>query len=143
MGRTTGITSGVCHGIEVDVGEQGKIRYDPSGGKVILGKYSTRELVIMSSTGTFSEPGDSGSFVFNNLGNVAGLLYGELTGNITSGEASAETPPELMEKSHFADNTVMQGSRVHIGSGLVSSIDEVLGSMKKKTGAEISFNLKP
>lgn len=97
----------------------------------------------MSSTVTFSEPGDSGSFVFNNLGNVAGLLYGELTGNITSGEVSAETPPELMEKSHFADNTVIQGSRVHIGSGLVSSIAEVLGSTKKNTGAEISFNLKP
>lgn len=114
------MTTGVCHGIEGDLGQQGKIRYDPSGEKVILGKYSTRELVIMSSTGTFLEPGDSGSFVFNNLGNVAGLLYGELTGNITSGEVSAETPPELIEKFHFADNTVMQGSRVHrLGTCLV------------------------
>ncbi|MCJ1346602.1 hypothetical protein MMC31_004820 [Peltigera leucophlebia] len=143
IGRTTGITTGICHGIEVDVGRQGEVRYDHSGKKVILGKYSTRELVIMSSTGTFSEPGDSGSFVFNNLGNVAGLLYGELTGNITSGEVSADTPSELMEESHFTDNTVMQGCRVHIGSGLVSSMDEVLGSIKKTTGAEISFNLKP
>lgn len=143
IGRTTGITTGICHGIEVDVGRQGEVRYDHSGKKVILGKYTTRELVIMSSTGTFSEPGDSGSFVFDNLGDVAGLLYGELTGNIKSGEVSADTPSELMAESHFTDNTVMQGIRVHIGSGLVSSMDEVLGSMKKNTGAEISFSLKP
>lgn len=76
----------------------------------------------MSSTGTFSGPGDSGSFVFNNLGDVAGLLYGELTGNIKSGEVSADTPSELMAQFHFNDNTVMQGIRVYIGSGLAKHL---------------------
>lgn len=127
----------------MDVARQGEVRYDHSGKKVMLGKCSTRELVIMSSTGPFSEPGDSGSFVFNNLGNVAGLLYGAVTGNITSGEVSANMPSEPMEESHFTDNMVMQGSRVHIGSGLVSSMDEVLASIKKDTGTEISLNLNP
>lgn len=140
IGRTTGITTGICQVIEVDVGRQVQVRYDRSGKKVILDKCTTRELVIMSLTGMFSEPGDSSSFVFNNLGDVAGLLYGELTGNIESGEVSTDTPSELMAESHFTDNTVMQVVRAHIGSGLVSSMDEVLESVKKNTDAEISFS---
>lgn len=129
IGRPTGIATDICRSIEVDVEQQGEVRYHHRGKNVILGNHSI--IVIKSSTEKFSELGDSGSFVSNNLSNIAGLLYGELTGNITSGEVSADTPPELLEESHFTDNMVMQGSRVHIGLGLVSSMDEVLGLMKR------------
>lgn len=124
------------------MGRKSQIRYDHNGQRVVLGKNSTRELVIMSSTGSFSEPGDSGSFVLNNTGEVAGLLYGELTGNITLGEADSERDPGLEGESHlFTENTVIPGTRVHIGSGLVTSMGEVLKSIKKHSYTELSLNL--
>ncbi len=56
----------------------------------------------MPSMGSFSEPGDSGLFVFNNIREVAGLLYGELTGNIMLGETTSEA-----DSNHFTENTVV------------------------------------
>lgn len=132
---TTGITTGVCHGLEVDVGRKGQIRYDHNGQKVVLGKKSTRELVIMSYTASFSEPGDPDLFVFSNIREVAGLLYGELTGNII-----ILTDPRLEGESHlFTGNTVVPRTRVHAGLGLVNSMDEVLKSIRKHSGIEISL----
>jgi hypothetical protein len=125
IGRTTGLTTGVCHGTEVEVQRQGQIRWDEDGNKVILDKQSTSELVIMGKSGgtfegtpeTFSEPGDSGSFVINSLSEVAGLLYGELTGYV--GPADRR--------------------KLYINAGLVTSMDEVLASIKVKTGGDLSL----
>lgn len=93
----------------------------------------------MSSTGSFCETGDSGCFVFNNTGEVAG---GELTGNIKSGEPDSETDSLLERESHlFTENKVVPGTRVHAGSGLVTSMDEVLESIRKHAGIELSLNM--
>ena len=57
--------------------DEDQARYDNRGNKgVILGEFSMRELVILYHHGSFSEAGDSGSFVIDVQGNVAGLLYG-------------------------------------------------------------------
>lgn len=50
---TTGIITGVCHGIEVDMVRNGQIQYDHNGKKALLGENSTCELVVMSFTGSF------------------------------------------------------------------------------------------
>lgn len=88
----------------------------------------------MSSTANFSEPEDSDLFVFNNIREVAGLLYGELTGNIIL------TDPRLEGESHlFTEITVVPRTRVHAGLGLVNSMDEVLKSIRKHSGIELSL----
>ena len=60
----------------------------------------------MPSMVSFSEPGDSGLFVFNNIREVAGLLYGELTGNIMLGETNSEA-----DSNHFTENTAKLNGR--------------------------------
>jgi hypothetical protein len=127
IGRTTNITTGLCHGTEVEVSCQGQIRWDPQGNQVIMGTKSTSELVIMGRSRpgydgnkdlmvpeTFSKGGDTGSFVFNCNGEVAGLLYGRFSGFVG---------PET-------------GC---MNAGLVTSMDIVLASIKEKTGGELSL----
>lgn len=76
----------------------------------------------MSSTGSFSEPGDSNSFVFNNTGEVAGF-YGELTGNTISGQPCRRdgSPDRRGNATSSWRIAVVSGTRVHAGSGLVTS----------------------
>lgn len=117
-GRTTGLTTGICHGTEVEIVRKGAIRWDQDGNEVIQGPNSTSELIIMGKSRgdfagnaeSFSEPGDSGSFVINSLGEVAGLLYGEL--------------------SSYGR---------YVRAGLVQSMDEVLASIRLKTGGDLSL----
>lgn len=88
------MSTGVCHGTEAEVQREGQIRWDEIGNEVVLGKESTSELVIMNrstrvfedSAESFSKAGDSGSFVINTDGEVAGLIYAELAGYVGPGE---------------------------------------------------------
>lgn len=125
IGRTTGLTTGVCHGAEVEVQRAGQVRWRESGNEVVLGKDSTSELVIMAkskaafegNSESFSKSGDSGSFVTNSLGEVCGLLYGSLSGYVGPRDRR----------------------RLYINAGLVTSMDEVLESIKAKTGGNNSL----
>jgi hypothetical protein len=112
IGRTSYITTGVCHGIELDVRRTGQVRWDENGQKIILGLSTTREMLIVgkANIGAFSEPGDSGSFVINGRREIAGLLYGQ-----------------------FHCYTV------DIVGGLVTSMDEVLASVEAKSGGRLSL----
>ena len=124
-GRTTGVTAGICHGTEVEVGRAGQVRWDENGRECVLEAGSTQELIIMSkrktltegSTDSFSLPGDSGSFLVDCEGRVAGLLYGEFTGYV--GPAGNQ--------------------RLYINSGLVMSMDEVVKSVEKKTKGKLTL----
>lgn len=115
MGRTTDITTGICHGIEVDINRTEETRFDELGAEVKLEKRPTRELMILdkqtywANVRPFCQSGDSGSFVFNHRGRVAGLMYGEFSG--------------------------LRGQSIK--GGLVTSMDEVLASIKAKTGADL------
>ena len=66
---------------------------------------------------SFSEPGDSGLFVINSLGEVAGLLYGEL--------------------SSYVGPTDKR--RLYVRAGLVQSMNKVLASIRLKTGGDLSL----
>ncbi len=115
LGRTTGITVGVCHGVETDINrERHGVFFDESGDEITLTKGCTRELVILAEAPryidhqtTFSASGDSGSILFDHDGFAAGLLYGELTG-------------------HF-------GPRSCAGAGLVTCMTDVLASIESKS----------
>ncbi len=60
-----------------------------------------------------SVPGDSGSFVFNSEGEVSGLLYGQFSGE--------------RDGTFYAE------------AGLVTSMDEVVASIKVKTGGDLAL----
>lgn len=126
-GRSSGITAGMCHGTEIEVARQGQVRWNKRGEQITLGRNSTSELVIFGKprvgyeedveleiAETFSTEEDSGSFVFNAYGEVAGLLYGTFT---------------------FAGTD----NRLRMSSGLVTSMDEVLDSIQSKTGGTLSL----
>lgn len=126
IGRTTKLTTGICNGTEAEVQRQGQIRWDEDGNQSVPGKESTSELVIMGMSNdgseknleTFSRPGDSGSFVINTFGEVCGLMYGELTGYVGPNNRA----------------------RLYINAGLVTSMDEVLQSIKAKTRGYLSLH---
>ncbi|KAL9121659.1 MAG: hypothetical protein Q9187_001788, partial [Circinaria calcarea] len=88
-GRTTGITTGICHGIELYTPRSGNdlVRYDTEGKEVKVTNGIMKEWVILnrrlhgtSTQNEFCMQGDSGAFVINSRGEVAGLLYGYLHG---------------------------------------------------------------
>lgn len=117
QGRTSNVTAGICNGTEAEINRSGQgIRYDEEGKAYTLREKSTRELIILSYDKDhqeseiqvpFSKPGDSGSFVINELGMVCGLLYGEHTG--------------------------LCGNRYDHGAGLVMSMTDVCSSVALKT----------
>lgn len=123
IGRTTGLTTGVCNGTKAEVQRAERVRWDEGGNKVLLDCTTTRELVILGKSNKasegnaqyFSEVGDSGSFVFDKAGQVAGLMYGQLTGYLGPQDRN----------------------RIYVNAGLVTSMEEILASIKAKTGGEL------
>ncbi|MCJ1403246.1 hypothetical protein MMC11_006469 [Xylographa trunciseda] len=122
IGRTSGITAGLCHGIQTDIREGQGYRNLQSDHPYAMGRKCTRELIVLSydadfdryvddlervRQSNFSEPGDSGSFIIDGDGDVCGLLYGEHTG--------------------------LCGRRDDCVAGLVTSMDEVRASIAFKT----------
>ncbi|KAI9731022.1 MAG: hypothetical protein M1834_005485 [Cirrosporium novae-zelandiae] len=126
-GRSTGITTGICHGTEAFVKHIGKNLscYNSKGEKmqlkntvikswIVIGKYTsyaTRKV----SQGDFCASGDSGAAVIDARGRAAGLLYGSLTGlcgAITGGV---------------------------VGAGFVCSMDEVVASIERAATSHDKF----
>ena len=89
IGRTTDITTGICHGTEAYVNMGGtRSKYDAVGHR---GEYEdvgfTTEYVILGSqtkgdeaAHPFSDSGDSGSFIIDHNGQVVAKLFGFIKG---------------------------------------------------------------
>lgn len=119
-GRSTGITVGMCNGTELVLFKnEDRERYTVNGTMHNVHSNPTYEYVLMSFPKTrenidaihtpqepFAESGDSGSFVIDRAGNICGLLYGSLG-------------------FHHEERNG--------GSGLVTSINDVIASIREKT----------
>ncbi|CAI7590498.1 unnamed protein product [Penicillium glandicola] len=91
-GRTTDVTGGVCNGAKAVF----QIRYDIDGNDVDMKSHETEEYVILGVNGPFVEVGDSGSFVLDENGAVAGLLFADVwDGYNLAGVAS--TMPDIVD----------------------------------------------
>jgi hypothetical protein len=133
VGRTTHITAGICNGTEACIPRPNGSHYDEQGKLLEPGKLSTLELVVLSRENKSSQAGDqitqidtclrgdSGAFMIDTNGDVAGFLYGFITGHC--------------------------GSQVYVNSALVSCMTDILPSVAAKTtvvgknGAEIQGEL--
>ncbi|KAJ9218307.1 hypothetical protein DTO166G4_173 [Paecilomyces variotii] len=124
VGRTTGLTAGICNGTLAYCNrpKEDQLRYDEQGNEVNVASNLTEEYVILDkSTGepmhaqtSFCVSGDSGSFVLDNMGQICGLLYGELSG--------ACGPP---------GGPITETIYVH--AGLATSMSDVIQSVQYRT----------
>ena len=90
LGRSTGVTAGICHGALACCNWKGKdgVRYQHDGQRLESSSSVTEEFIIINKKrrgpdyqqSSFAEEGDSGSLVINIKGQVCGLLYGAATG---------------------------------------------------------------
>ena len=92
IGRTTGLTTGVCHGTEAfvqihDSSHFTRTKWSADGkpGTYETLQYTTEFVIITSKFNTpdtsqapFNLAGDSGSLLINRFGEVAGLLFGSI-----------------------------------------------------------------
>ena len=88
LGRTTGVTSGLCNGALACCNWTGRnaVRYDHNGKEIEDQQNISEEYVIVGKKNgkqtAFAEDGDSGSFFVPNVeGDVCGLLFGTTTGH--------------------------------------------------------------
>lgn len=91
VGRTTNVTTGICHGTEVYcniIGAKHRTRYDETNMQPTLVEVDyTEELVILNrevgewidEQSDFCQPEDSGSWLIDSNQEVAGLLFGSIT----------------------------------------------------------------
>ena len=121
LGRSTGVTAGICHGALACCHWTGsnRLRFDHNGRKTELSESVTEEFIIMSKTtdqaeyrqSSFAEKGDSGAFVVDIEGKICGLLYGATYGHYG--------PPG---KTHFYAN-----------AGLSMNVPDLINSVKLRT----------
>ncbi|MCJ1463688.1 hypothetical protein MMC07_002297 [Pseudocyphellaria aurata] len=121
VGRTTGITTGICHGTKIILNMSGtkdvtgvRTRYDKSGkflGPDESVNFIEEYQIINAMKGThsaedFCQTGDSGALIINNLGEVAGLLFANYTSQMGPlnqrrgwyhGAGIATTMPDVLE----------------------------------------------
>ena len=133
VGRTTGVTAGVCNGIEAYVKiEQVHHLLDASG--MIIERRDAgyaEELVIINAKpgltssyfqSTFNDKGDSGSLIIDRNGNIAGLLWGEITGGCG---------PIVDERER-----ITAGGQ-YVNAGLVTDIQDVIESIGQRTRSAV------
>ncbi|KAJ6027256.1 hypothetical protein N7460_012073 [Penicillium canescens] len=126
IGRTTGVTAGVCNGAKAicQWAKGDEIRWDLSGNTAKVTSSSADEFVVVngklrgsdSQQSTFCDAGDSGSFVLDEYGNLNGLLYG--------------------------------GVFLYVGTnaqecfgGLTTSMDDVIESIRRRNGDQVTLSL--
>lgn len=91
LGRTTGLTTGICHGTESHVNLGGeRTQYNSAGkqGRYIEVGYTKELVIICSKTNSpsdhtqdaFAEEGDSGALIIDIAGNVVAILFGYVVG---------------------------------------------------------------
>lgn len=123
VGRTTDVTTGICHGTEVYcnlIGIKHRARYDETNMRPTLVRVDyTEELVIMNrlsgqavhEQSDFCQSGDSGAWLIDANHCVAGLLFGSMTG--LCGPPNKDQPT----------------SGAYVNAGLVTSMAEVQKSI--------------
>lgn len=126
IGRTTGLTTGVCNGTQTTFRLQGEpvhVLHDKAGmvqRTVKLDQDTVNEYVILNAKHghrsafqqqTFCRSGDSGSLLIDAQGYIAGLVFGSLTG--LCGPFNAESQ--------------------YVEAGLATDIRDVLASIAAKT----------
>jgi hypothetical protein len=94
QGRTTNVTGGVCNGVVAVC--NWKTRYDINDNTVDGKDLSTEEFMIIGVQGSFLDSGDSGSFVVDSTGAVAGLIFAEYKHNFQA-VALALPAPDLID----------------------------------------------
>lgn len=118
VGRTTGLTHGICHGTQAYVpGEH--IRYNERGNPVRVRDkgQATMEWILVGGPDdekkqtSFCQPGDSGAFIIDTDGKVSGLMYGNL-------QNYCGPPYER---------------KCYIGAGLATSMEVVIEAIRLKT----------
>ena len=137
IGRTTDITTGICHGTEAYVNLRGGMRtkYDTLGRK---GAYEdagfTTEYVILSSqtkadeggahpfsdTHPFSDSGDAGSFIIDHNGEVVAKLFGFIKG--MCGPLDYDVKKGRLFDTYYASST-----------GLVTPMDRIAKDIELMT----------
>ncbi|OQD67232.1 hypothetical protein PENDEC_c041G01999 [Penicillium decumbens] len=117
IGRTTGVTSGICNGPKA-ICNWGTTRWNEHGDAMDLSTYRTEEFIVISKKlkdsefqqSDFADRGDSGSFVLDELGVVNGLLFASVIHN-------------------------------HGFAGVVSSMADVIESIRQKLGGDVTIEL--
>ena len=189
VGRTTGITTGVCHGVAIDHPfDEEATRFRPDGQEVPksdLLRYKrrndktkdpgrtapllpgtpgrSRAYIILSQftdkvtkttiSARFSQPGDSGSFVFDNEDRVCGLLFGHINKDIgglfehqceedAALESKLDGDPEALRKyrANLVTNKGMVcDSMITYDASLMTSMDSVVKFIEAKTRGRLSL----
>jgi hypothetical protein len=127
LGRTTGITAGLCNGVMAYRPKQcDRLRYDLDGNEVKADEDIHVTHVIVAEQHVldngdsapigFCCPGDSGSLVLNSAGKVCGMVWGSFTG-------------------------VGHGGVDWVGAGLVSCMSEIIPSIEAKIGDRVMLRL--
>ncbi|KAJ5420866.1 hypothetical protein N7465_003385 [Penicillium sp. CMV-2018d] len=93
-GRTANVTGGMCNGVVAVC--NWKTRYDINDNTVDGKDLRTEEFTIIGVQGSFLESGDSGSFVVDSTGAVAGLMFAEYKHNFQT-VALALPVPDIID----------------------------------------------
>ncbi|KAL8918840.1 MAG: hypothetical protein Q9208_007097 [Pyrenodesmia sp. 3 TL-2023] len=152
VGRTTGITAGICNGIETYVNTMATRYVHDRQGKVVIGVTNpdpetkedpdyTEEWVIINAHSdiriftehqTFCLDGDSGSLIIDIQGRVCGLLFGSISGwqgpRVPVRQSSdPNTPsPNVMQSRSYSDDGM--GGK-YMEAGLVMDIGDVVADI--------------
>ena len=129
IGRTTRLTAGICNGTEAYVNIDQPHHLLDSSGMIVERRErgDSEELIIINaklgltsavSQSTFNDSGDSGSLLIDADGDVAGLLWGKVTG---------VCGPIIDER------TRERAGCQYVNAGLVTDIRDVVQSIGLKT----------
>lgn len=140
LGRTTGITAGICHGTKIILNvsgteelTRGRTRYDESGKCLGLSKpvgYIEEYLIVSSKPGKdaaqqrdFCDSGDPGALIIDALGEVAGLLFARYSGQTG----------HLVQQQGWYPGHLTQQDEWYYGAGIATTMPDVLESIAMRT----------
>lgn len=141
VGRTTGITAGICHGTKVILNISGtekltgaRTRYDESGKFLGLSKpadFIEEYLIVSSKLGQnaahpqrdFCDSGDSGALIIDAFGEVAGLLFASYSGQTS----------HLVPQQGWYPGKLEQEDEWYFGAGIATTMPDVLESIAMRT----------
>ncbi|KAJ5951829.1 uncharacterized protein N7479_010242 [Penicillium vulpinum] len=95
-GGTADVIGGVCNGVKAVCNWASQLRHDIGGNGVDMKSHQTEEYVIIVVNGPFDEKDDSGSFVLDEHGAVAGLLFADVWDGCSL-VAVALTMPDIID----------------------------------------------
>ncbi|KAL9035823.1 MAG: hypothetical protein Q9180_004643 [Flavoplaca navasiana] len=160
-GRTTGLTAGICNGIESYIfmnetrylhDSEGNIIRDRSPDQTVDTKSVeyTEEWVIINahsetreftSQRTFCDKGDYGAFVWDWQGRLCGLLFGDVSGwcgpKLVVQDPS--TPTSIGFRPTISRPDEHMGGRYQ-GAGLVMGINDVVRDITRRVAAPLGVN---